>query len=59
MKKTAALLGFGTDNLEVVPSDDQGRVVIEEIPELEGSGEEHSEEPILEDLFEAPTEATE
>lgn len=35
IKKTLALLGFGMDNLEWVPSDEQGRIMVEKIPKLD------------------------
>ena len=35
VKKTAAILGFGIDNLEVVPSDEQGRIIVDAMPELD------------------------
>jgi len=34
--KAIALLGFGVDNIEWVDTDDQGRIVSSEIPELDG-----------------------
>jgi len=37
IKKTLALLGFGMDNLEWIPSDEQGRIIVEEIPKLDKS----------------------
>ena len=35
IKKTLVLLGFGICDIEWVPSDDQGRVIVSELPELD------------------------
>ena len=35
--KAASLLGFGTDNIEWVDADEQGRIIIEKIPTLDDS----------------------
>ncbi len=35
--KTLALLGLGTDNVEVVPTDDQGRMRLDLLPELDST----------------------
>lgn len=35
VRKTLAMLGFGTKNVEWIPSDDQGRVVVEKMPPLD------------------------
>ena len=35
VQKAVALLGFGIENIEFVPSDDQGRIEIEKIPQLD------------------------
>jgi len=35
--KAVALLGFGTDNIEWVEGDDQGRILPEQLPQLDGS----------------------
>ena len=37
VSKAIALLGFGTDNVEWVESDDQGRIIAEQIPKLDQS----------------------
>lgn len=37
IKKTLALLGFGIENVEWVPSDDQGRIHVDEMPLLDAS----------------------
>ena len=37
IQKTFAILGFGQDDVTWVPSDDQGRMIIEELPELDSS----------------------
>lgn len=33
--KALALLGFGRDNIEIVPTDDQGRMISSQLPELD------------------------
>lgn len=37
IKKTLALLGFGSKNIETVPSDEEGRIIVEKIPTLDES----------------------
>ncbi|MEM7380425.1 MAG: pyridoxal-dependent decarboxylase [Bacteroidota bacterium] len=37
IKKTLSMLGFGIQNVEWVPSDNQGRAIAEKIPELDSS----------------------
>nr|WP_299073527.1 aminotransferase class V-fold PLP-dependent enzyme [uncultured Allomuricauda sp.] len=37
IKKTMAILGLGIENVEWLPSDDQGRLVLEKLPELDNS----------------------
>jgi len=37
VKKTVALLGIGKKNVEWIPSDDQGRMIVEKLPELDNS----------------------
>ena len=37
VKKTLALLGFGRQNLIRIPADDQGRIIVEELPDLDNS----------------------
>ncbi|WP_204263162.1 pyridoxal phosphate-dependent decarboxylase family protein [Spongiivirga citrea] len=37
VKRTLTILGFGTDNVERVPADDQGRVIVEALPKLDKS----------------------
>ena len=37
MTKAVALLGFGLDNIEWVEGDDQGRILPEQLPDLDGS----------------------
>ena len=37
VKKTIALLGIGKKNVEWIPSDDQGRVIVEKLPQLDKS----------------------
>jgi len=37
VKRTLTILGFGTDNVEKVPADEQGRVVVEALPKLDNS----------------------
>lgn len=34
--RALALLGFGTDNIEFVKTDDQGRIIAEQVPPLDG-----------------------
>ncbi|WP_109298873.1 aminotransferase class V-fold PLP-dependent enzyme [Aquimarina sp. AU474] len=35
VKKTLGMLGFGTNSIEWLPSDDQGRLVVKELPKLD------------------------
>ena len=37
IKKTLAMLGYGRKNIEWIPSDNQGKLVLEELPELDES----------------------
>lgn len=37
IRKNLVLLGFGDECIEYVPADDQGRLVVEELPELDSS----------------------
>lgn len=37
IKKTLSLLGYGKKSIEWIPSDNQGRLVLEELPELDNS----------------------
>lgn len=37
IKKTMAILGLGTETVEWLPSDNQGRLVLDELPELDNS----------------------
>ena len=37
IKKTLAMLGFGTNNVEWIPADGQGRVIVDELPKLDAS----------------------
>ncbi len=37
VKKTLAMLGFGKKNIEWIPSDDQGKLVLDALPELDES----------------------
>ncbi|MEO9513395.1 MAG: aminotransferase class V-fold PLP-dependent enzyme [Flavobacteriaceae bacterium] len=37
IKKTLAILGFGIETIEWLPSDNQGRLVLEKLPELDNS----------------------
>jgi len=37
IKKNIVLLGLGLDNIEFVPCDDQGRMIVDEIPQLDSS----------------------
>ncbi|TAI49155.1 pyridoxal phosphate-dependent decarboxylase family protein [Flagellimonas allohymeniacidonis] len=37
VKKTLALLGFGKNSLEWIPSDDQGRLMLDTLPKLDSS----------------------
>ena len=37
VRKTLAMLGFGKKNIEWIPSDEQGRIVLEKLPKLDSS----------------------
>lgn len=37
IKKTLAMLGFGKKNLEWIPSDHQGRIIVEKLPKLDNT----------------------
>ena len=37
IKKTIALLGFGINNVEWVPSDNQGRILVDQMPKLDNT----------------------
>ncbi len=37
IKKTLAMLGYGRKNIEWIPSDNQGKLILEELPELDES----------------------
>lgn len=37
VKKTLAMLGFGRQNISVLPADEQGRIVVSELPKLDNS----------------------
>lgn len=37
IRKTLAMLGFGKKNVEWIPSDHQGRVIVKELPQLDNS----------------------
>lgn len=37
VKKTLAMLGFGRKNIEWIPADEQGRIVVDELPQLDNT----------------------
>ncbi len=37
IKKTLVILGYGKNNIEWIPSDDQGRIVVDALPEIDSS----------------------